>query len=128
MSDEPLLSVRDLRTWFPIRAGVLRNIVGHVRAVDGVSLDVLPGETVALVGESGCGKTTVGRSILRLVEPSGGSVLYHGKDLLKLAPSELRPLRRRIQMIFQDPMTSLNPLQRIDQHFMETIQTHEPGD
>ncbi len=110
---EPLLSVRDLRTWFPIRKGVLRRVVGNVRAVDGVSFDLHRGKTLALVGESGCGKTTVGRSILRLVEPSGGSVLFEGRELLGLSERELRPVRRHLQMVFQDPMTSLNPRMRV---------------
>lgn len=110
---EPLLTVRQLKTWFPIRKGVLRRTVGHVRAVDGVDFDVYPGRTLALVGESGCGKTTVGRSILRLTEPTAGQVLYRGQDLLALKESELRPLRRKVQMVFQDPMTSLNPRMRV---------------
>jgi oligopeptide/dipeptide ABC transporter ATP-binding protein len=110
---EPLLSVRGLKTWFPIRQGLLRRVVGHVRAVDGVDLDIQPGRTLALVGESGCGKTTVGRSILRLTPPTAGSVLYRGQDLLTLAEKDLRPLRRKMQMVFQDPMTSLNPRMRV---------------
>jgi peptide/nickel transport system ATP-binding protein len=110
---EPLLTVRQLKTWFPIREGVLRRTVGHVRAVDGVDLDVYPGRTLALVGESGCGKTTVGRTILRLIEPTAGQVLYRGQDLLALKESELRPLRRKLQIVFQDPMTSLNPRMRV---------------
>jgi len=110
---EPLLSVRGLKTWFPIRQGLLRRVVGHVRAVDGVDLDIRAGSTLALVGESGCGKTTVGRSILRLTPPTEGRVLYRGQDLLALAEKDLRPLRRKVQMVFQDPMTSLNPRMRV---------------
>lgn len=114
MSEEsPLLEVKDLKTWFPIKRGVLRRTVGHVRAVDGVSFSVERGKTLALVGESGCGKTTVGRSILRLVEPQSGSVKFHGRELLGLAEAELRPLRQKMQMVFQDPMTSLNPRMRV---------------
>jgi len=86
MSSQPLLRVEGLRTWFPIKKGILRRTVGHVRAVDGVDLLLESGKTTALVGESGCGKTTVGRSILRLIEPSGGSVFFNGQDLLALNP------------------------------------------
>jgi oligopeptide/dipeptide ABC transporter ATP-binding protein len=110
---EPLLDVRDLRTWFPIKSGLMRKTIGHVRAVDGVSLSVERGKTLALVGESGCGKTTVGRSLLRLVEPSAGSVRFEGQELLTLSPQEMRPLRRSLQMVFQDPLTSLNPRLRV---------------
>ena len=111
--EEALLQVQDLCTWFPIRRGVLRRTVGHVRAVDGVSLTIRPGETLALVGESGCGKTTLGRSILRLIEPTSGSVDFLNTDLLALTQRELHPLRKNIQMIFQDPMASLDPRMRI---------------
>jgi len=110
---EPLVQVRDLRTWFPIREGLLRRTVGHVRAVDGVDFDILPGRTLALVGESGCGKTTVGRSMLRLTPATSGQVLYRGQDLLGLSERELWPFRRKMQMVFQDPMTSLNPRMRV---------------
>jgi len=110
---EPLLSVRGLKTWFPIRQGLLRRVVGHVRAVDGVDLDIHPGRTLALVGESGCGKTTVGRSILRLTPPTAGQVLYRGHDLATITESEMQPLRRKLQMVFQDPMTSLDPRMRV---------------
>jgi peptide/nickel transport system ATP-binding protein len=109
----PLLSVEGLRTWFPIKKGVLRRTVGQVRAVDGVDLTINPGKTTALVGESGCGKTTVGRSILRLIEPTAGSVSFDGQDLLSLGPAELRRARQNIQMVFQDPMTALDPRMRV---------------
>lgn len=112
-SDDALLSVRGLRTWFPITRGLFKKTVGHIKAVDGVSFDILPGQTLALVGESGCGKTTVGRSILRLIEPSAGQVLYRGRNLLDLSQTELGPYRRKIQMVFQDPMTSLDPRMRV---------------
>ena len=124
---EPLLRVEALRTWFPIKKGLLRRTVGHVRAVDGVDLQVPAGKTVALVGESGCGKTTVGRSILRLVEPQSGHVWFAGRDLLTLSQAELRPLRRRIQMVFQDPMTSLNPRLRVRDIIAEGMQSFEIG-
>jgi peptide/nickel transport system ATP-binding protein len=108
-----LLRVEGLRTWFPIKKGVLRRTVGHVRAVDGVDLAVARGRTLALVGESGCGKTTVGRSILRLVEPQAGRVLVEGTDLLRLPRAALRPWRRRLQIVFQDPLASLDPRMRV---------------
>jgi peptide/nickel transport system ATP-binding protein len=106
---EPLLSVRDLEKHFPITKGVLRHKVGAVRAVDGISFDVFPGETLGLVGESGCGKTTTGRLLTRLVEPTGGTVTFEGRDISHLRQGQLRPMRRDIQMIFQDPFSSLNP-------------------
>jgi peptide/nickel transport system ATP-binding protein len=104
-----LLEVRGLKTWFPIRTGVLQRLAGHVKAVDGVDLAIRSGETLALVGESGCGKTTVGRSILRLVEPTGGSIRYDGVDLAALAPAEFHPYRRRMQIVMQDPGSALDP-------------------
>lgn len=106
---EPLLAVSDLAVHFPIRQGFLRRQVGAVRAVDGVSLTLTRGRTLALVGESGCGKTTVGKAILQLIGPTGGSVRLDGQELVGLARNALRPLRRRMQMVFQDPFASLNP-------------------
>ena len=108
-SDSSLLTVENLLVHFPIRRGVLQRTVGHVKAVDGVALELLRGRTLALVGESGCGKTTVGKAILQLIPPTGGSVRLEGRELSGLTRSELRPLRRRLQMIFQDPFASLNP-------------------
>jgi peptide/nickel transport system ATP-binding protein len=107
--DSSLLTVENLLVHFPIRRGVLQRTVGHVKAVDGVALELLRGRTLALVGESGCGKTTVGKAILQLIPPTGGSVRLEGRELISLARNELRPLRRRMQMIFQDPFASLNP-------------------
>jgi peptide/nickel transport system ATP-binding protein len=104
-----LLAVENLRVHFPIRRGVLQRTVGHVKAVDGVSLEIAAGRTLALVGESGCGKTTVGKAILQLIRPTGGSARLDGRELCGLARGALRPLRRRMQMIFQDPFASLNP-------------------
>ena len=123
MSDHmpPLLAVRDLKTHFPIRKGILRKQVGAVKAVDGVSFDVCAGQTVALVGESGCGKTTVGRSLMRLVEPSAGRVELNGIDLLQLEAKDLRAERRKIQMVFQDPSTSLNPRHTVREIIAEGI-------
>ncbi|HEY9568657.1 MAG TPA: dipeptide ABC transporter ATP-binding protein [Thalassobaculum sp.] len=105
----PLLSVRDLTTRFDIRSGIFGRASGRIHAVEGVSFDLLPGETLAMVGESGCGKSTTGRSIIRLVEPTRGSIKFAGKEVLGLSSGEMRPLRRDMQMIFQDPFASLNP-------------------
>jgi len=113
-----LLQVSDLKVHFPIHKGVLKRVVAHVKAVDGVSLTIESGKTLGLVGESGCGKTTVGRSILRLVEPTAGEVLFEGVDLVRLPRAELRPRRKDVQIIFQDPYASLNPRMRI----METLE------
>ena len=107
--DASLFALNDLRVHFPIRRGFLQRTVGHVKAVDGVSLDLRRGRTLALVGESGCGKTTVGKALLQLIRPSGGSAALDGQELTGLSRSALRPLRRRMQMIFQDPFASLNP-------------------
>jgi len=108
-----LLQVKDLQVYFPIRKGLFQRVAGHVRAVDGVSLDIFPGRTLGLVGESGCGKTTVGKGLLRLVAPTGGQVLLGGADFLALDRKALRARRRDVQIIFQDPYASLNPRVRI---------------
>jgi oligopeptide/dipeptide ABC transporter ATP-binding protein len=105
----PALEVRDLKKHFPVQKGLLKRTVAQVKAVDGVSFSVRPGETLCLVGESGCGKSTVAKVALRLIEPSGGAILLDGKDVTSLGPSAMRPYRRRIQMVFQDPYASLNP-------------------
>ena len=106
---EPLLELRGLRTWFPIRTGLLKRTTGHVKAVDGVDLTIFAGETLALVGESGCGKTTAGRTILKLVEPTAGDIRYEGNDLVPLSPTEFHPYRRRMQIVMQDPGSALDP-------------------
>ena len=127
MSGAPLLVVEDLVKHFPIHRGVLSRVAGWVRAVDGVSLAVDPGETLALVGESGSGKTTTGRCILRLLEPTSGSVLFSGVDLLRLRPAEMRRMRRQIQVIFQDPFGSLNPRMRVGTIVREPFDIHRIG-
>jgi len=104
-----MLEVKDLRMYFPVRRGFLRRTVGFVEAVDGVSLSVDRGQTVGLVGESGCGKTTVGKCIVRLLRPTGGSILFDSLDIAHLRPKELKAYRRQMQMVFQDPFGSLNP-------------------
>ncbi len=109
VGDGALLELRGLRTWFPIRSGVLQRVTGHVKAVDGVDLSIFPGETLALVGESGCGKTTVGRTILRLVEATGGAALFEGADLAALPAAQFHPYRRRMQIVMQDPGSALDP-------------------
>jgi peptide/nickel transport system ATP-binding protein len=109
LSADALLEIRALRTWFPIRTGVLQCVTGHVRAVDGVDLTIYPGETLALVGESGCGKTTVGRTILQLVEPSGGNIWYRGINLSLLSTDAFHDYRRQIQVVMQDPGSALDP-------------------
>ena len=124
----PLVEVRDLRVWFPIKSGiVLDRHVGDVKAVDGVDLEVWRGETLGLVGESGCGKTTVGRTLLRLYEPTGGQIVFDGRDVTKLREGQLRPLRRRMQMIFQDPYASLNPRHSIGKIVGEPLRVHGVG-
>jgi peptide/nickel transport system ATP-binding protein len=108
-TSEPILTVSDLQKYFPITQGVLRRKVGDVKAVDGVTIGVHERETIGLVGESGCGKSTAGRTMLKLLEPSGGRIEYEGRDITKLSRKEMVPLRREMQMIFQDPYNSLNP-------------------
>jgi ABC-type oligopeptide transport system ATPase subunit len=110
---DPLLEVKSLKTYFPIRKGLLQREVAHVHAVDDVTLSVRAGETLGLVGESGCGKSTLGRTIVRLLEPTEGSVVFEGRDISKLGRHALRPLRREMQMVFQDPYASLNPRKRV---------------
>jgi len=120
-----LLQVRDLKTYFPIKRGVLSHTVGWVKAVDGVSFDIGAGKTLGLVGESGCGKTTAGRSILRLIPPTSGSVIYNNEDFLAYRGEALRRMRRRMQIIFQDPVSSLNPRMRVGNIIGEPIEVHK---
>jgi len=128
-SGEVLLEVRDLKVHFPITKGILIDkVVGHVKAVDGVTLDVRRGTTYGLVGESGCGKSTLGRAILRLEEPTSGSVFFGGADVAAMHGTQLRHTRRRMQMIFQDPMASLDPRQTVESIVSEPMRAHgEPA-
>ena len=121
---QPLLSVKNLNTWFPVDNGFLGRSGEQVKAVNQVSFDVYPGETLGLVGESGCGKTTLGRSILRLIEPTSGSINFDRIDLLNLKKNDLREIRKNIQIIFQDPFSSLNPRLTVGDSLMEPLQVH----
>ena len=123
-SHEPLLKVEHLQTWYPLRKGVFGRVYDHVKAVDDASLDVYEGETLGLVGESGCGKTTLGRSILRLVEPTGGKVWFDGVDVTALKGQALRDFRRQAQIVFQDPYSSLNPRITIGEAIAEPMLVH----
>ena len=123
-SREPLLKVEHLKTWFPLKKGLFNRVYDHVKAVDDVSFEVYPGETLGLVGESGCGKTTLGRSILRLVEPSEGKIIFEGKDVMSLSGNDLREYRKHAQIVFQDPYSSLNPKMRIGDAIAEPMLVH----
>ena len=123
-SQEPILKVQNLRTWYPLRKGVFGRTYAHIKSVDDVSFDVYPGETLGLVGESGCGKTTLGRSILRLVEPTSGNVIFEGRDITKLNDKELREYRKQAQIVFQDPYSSLNPRICIGDSIAEPMMVH----
>ncbi len=121
---EPILQVKNLKTYFPIKNGIFGKVTDHIAAVDDVSFDVFPGETLGLVGESGCGKTTLGRSILRLIQPTAGNIIFDGKDITNIGAEEMRALRKDIQIIFQDPYSSLNPRITVSQAIMEPMQVH----
>jgi oligopeptide transport system ATP-binding protein len=119
-----LLELKDLKKWFPIRGGILSRVVANVRAVDGVSFTVRKGEVLGLVGESGSGKTTVGRTLLRLIEPTGGAIIFDGRDITHLPKAALQPYRRRMQIIFQDPFASLNPRMTVGDIIGEPLVIH----
>ena len=121
---EPVMAVRDLAVHFPVRSGLLRRRTGAVRAVDGVSFDVLPGETLGLVGESGCGKSTTGRAVLRLLDPTRGSIRLEGTEIAAMPQGRLRRLRPRMQMVFQDPQASLDPRMTVEAIIREPLQEH----
>ena len=122
---EPLLQIAGLKKYFPIKKGLFSRVVGHVKAVDGVSFDVRQGETLGLVGESGCGKTTTGRCILRLIEPTEGSVRFQGREVTQMGKDELRAMRREMQIVFQDPYSSLNPRLTVGSMLGEALVIHK---
>src|SRR6266853_3409995 len=124
-ANQPVLAIKDLKKHFPVKKGLLRRTVGHVYAVDGVSFTIGVGETLGLVGESGCGKTTAGRAVLRLIEPTSGSIEVGGTDITRLSKAELRPYRRQMQIIFQDPFSSLNPRMNAGDIVGEPLQVHD---
>jgi len=124
---QKLVEVRGLKMWFPIMRGILQKHVADVKAVDGLNFDVYQGETLGLVGESGCGKSTTGRAILQLYTPTAGSVLSEGRDLVKTKGEDLRKMRRRMQMIFQDPYASLNPRMTVGSIVAEPLEVHNIG-
>ncbi|MCL6452775.1 MAG: dipeptide ABC transporter ATP-binding protein [Alicyclobacillus sp.] len=121
---EALLRVSNLKKYFPIKRGVLRRTVGHVRAVDDVSFEVFPGETLGIVGESGCGKSTTGRTLLRLLEPTSGEVWFKDKNLSQLNKSEMRAMRQHLQIVFQDPYSSLNPRYKVGTILSRPMEVH----
>jgi peptide/nickel transport system ATP-binding protein/oligopeptide transport system ATP-binding protein len=126
-SNDTLVRVENLKKYFPVRAGVMQRVVAEVLAVDDVSFAINRGETLGLVGESGCGKTTVGRTMLRLIEPTAGSAIYNGRDIFKLKSDEVKAIRRDMQIIFQDPYASLDPRVPIGESVMEGLHIHHIG-
>src|SRR5436305_6277301 len=124
---DPLVEIQSVKKYFPIRKGVLQREVARVHAVDDVSFSVQEGETLGLVGESGCGKSTLGRTIVRLLEPTAGEIVFQGKQIEDLGARQLRPLRREMQMVFQDPYASLNPRKRVGTIIGDPLKIHNLG-
>jgi oligopeptide/dipeptide ABC transporter ATP-binding protein len=122
-----LVEIKDLVKYFPVRGGLLQRTIAHVQAVDGVSFTIREGETLGLVGESGCGKTTIGRTMLRLIEPTSGEIRFDGADILKLSGRELKAMRRNMQIIFQDPYASLDPRIPVGESIAEGLRIHKVG-
>src|SRR5881275_3696018 len=128
MLEEPLLTVENLEKHFPITRGIIfQKEIGRVRAVDGVSFAVREGETLGVVGESGCGKSTMARCVMRLLDPTGGKVVFDGRDITNLSPPQMRPVRRDMMMIFQDPYASLNARKRVGFIISEALEVHKLG-
>lgn len=128
MPTEELMKVRNLKKYFPIEGGVFGKKIGAVKAVDDISFTLYKGETLGLVGESGCGKSTTGKTLLRLLEPTEGNITYRGMDLTNLSSGKMRKMRREMQMVFQDPFASLNPRQTVEKIIEEPLQVHRMGD
>src|SRR5436190_1777079 len=122
---EVLLEVKNLKKYFPIKKGIFSKTIGHVKAVDDVSFTINKGETLGLVGESGCGKTTIGRTLLRLVEPTAGTVIFEGKDVTAMDQKDLKEVRKDMQIIFQDPYSSLNPRMTVGGMITEILKFHK---
>ncbi len=124
---ENILEIKDLKIHFPIKGKIIPRVVGNVKAVDGISFSIKQGETLGLVGESGCGKSTTSRGILRLIEPKAGQVIFEGKDVIKSSKKELKEIRKKMQLVFQDPFASLNPKMRVGDMLEEVLYVHRIG-
>ncbi|WP_203333738.1 ABC transporter ATP-binding protein [Planococcus beigongshangi] len=128
MSNTYVLEVNNLKKYFPVKTGVFKRTTGHIKAVDDISFKIKSNETLALVGESGCGKSTTGRTILKLYDSTAGEVFFNGEDIMKISKSQFRHMRKDIQMIFQDPFSSLNPRMTVKELLIEPLATHKIGD